>query len=567
MGRRTLVGLFSRPGRTFPRRGPRSSKRRFRSLQAVLAGTIGLSAVGFSIAATLGQSAAADTATFTSATVGTTGQTPQFSQSGYWSMAWSFTCTGGPGSFVADVIQPVSDNYYTDAGPDENASSESGVSYYFDTGVFSITVDSSCSWTITVSPSSATPASGDASFSSTQTGSQGNTSPFSESGSWTMNWSYSCPPSDTTPDFVVDIDPSVEGAPADTGPNDQNQSDSGGDAYTDSGLFELSVFTQCSWTITVAGTSTTPTSTPTTTPSGPGIPVQRIYGQDAIGTSIAVSQAEFATPGSATAVVLARSDYFSDALAGGPLAAQVNGPLLITSGAPVSSTIDPRVLAEIERVLPAGHVVYVLGGPEALSPEIDAALSAAGYEVDRIAGADEFATAVAVADALGNPSTIFEATGLNFPDALSAVPAAIQAHGAILLTNGDVQAPETAAYLSAHPPVTKYAIGGPLAAAGADPTAIPIYGQDLWGTSEAVANEFFASADTFGAATGAYFADALSGGVFMGMSGHIGPMLLVEPTLPLPSAITAYMASNQNLASGYVFGGPVAVGNDVVGAL
>jgi len=536
------------------------------STRGAVAGLVGLCALGLCVTTVLVNPAGADTATYTSAEVGNSGQTPQFTQTTSWSLAWSFSCSGGPGSFIADVIQPISDDN-DDQGPYEFAMSESGTDYFNDTGVFSITVDSTCSWSITVSPSSPSPAAGSASFSSSQTGTSGTTPPFSESGQWSLAWSYNCPTSDTAPDFVAEIDAPPGDDTGDTGPNDQNQTDSGTDTYLDSGVFSISVSSQCPWTMSVSGSSSPPPTTPPTTPSGPGLPMIRIYGQDAIGTSIAVSQSEFPTTGSATAVVLARSDYFSDALAGGPLAAQVNGPLLITSGAPISSSLDPRVLTEIERVLPAGHTVYVLGGPLALSPGIDAALTSAGYVVVRVEGADEYATAVAVANALGNPSTIFEATGLNFPDALSAVPAAIQTHGAILLTNGSAQAPETAAYLSAHPPQTRYAIGGPLAAAGADPSAIRIYGSDLWGTSAAVANQFFASADTFGAATGAYFADALSGGVFMGMSGHIGPMLLVDPSLPLPSAITGFLGSDSNLTGGYVFGGPVAVGNDVSGAL
>lgn len=96
--------------------------------------------------------------------------------------------------------------------------------------------------------------------------------------------------------------------------------------------------------------------------------ISQIYGTDAIGTSIAISQAEFA-PGAAKAVVLARSDFFSDALAGGPLAAAVGGPLLITPGAPISADIDPRVLAEIQRVLPIGGTVYVLGGDLAIQQQ------------------------------------------------------------------------------------------------------------------------------------------------------------------------------------------------------
>jgi hypothetical protein len=297
------------------------------------------------------------------------------------------------------------------------------------------------------------------------------------------------------------------------------------------------------------------------------IPVQRIYGSDAVGTAIAVSETEFPKTGSAKAVVLARSDFFSDALAGGPLAAQEQGPLLITPGASLSPNLDPRVLGEIQRVLPTGGTVYILGGDLALSPNIDTALQAAGYATQRIAGADEYATAVDIAEQLGNPTTIFEATGLDFPDALSAVPAAIEEHGAILLTEGSSQSLETYAYIIDHPGDTRYAIGGPLAAAGADGGAMPVYGEDLYDTSAAVATTFFPHATVFGAATGAGFPDALAGGAFMGAPGVLGPMLLVQPSLPLPPNIAAYLAGNSQLANGYLFGGPLAVGDDVLGAL
>ena len=298
------------------------------------------------------------------------------------------------------------------------------------------------------------------------------------------------------------------------------------------------------------------------------VPVQRIYGIDAIGTSIVVSEAEFPAAGSAKAVVLARSDFFADALAGGPLAAKLGGPLLITPGASLSTTLDPRVQAEIQRVLPVGDTVYILGGDLALSPNIDTQLQALGYVTQRIAGADEYGTAVDIAEAEGNPTTIFEATGLSFQDALSAVPAAIKEHGAILLTDGTTQAPETAAYLAANPGDTRYAIGGPLAAYGADPTATPVYGQDLYETSAAVASTFFPSATVFGAATGTNFPDALSGGVFMGEPGTQGPMLLVEPFGPLPPTIDSYLSGvASELTQGYLFGGPVAVSDDVLSEL
>jgi hypothetical protein len=300
------------------------------------------------------------------------------------------------------------------------------------------------------------------------------------------------------------------------------------------------------------------------TPSSPT--VTRVYGSDAIATAIAISQADFPKTGSAGAVVLARSDFFSDALAGGPLATELDGPLLTTQGASSSSLLDPRVLSEIERVLPVGKTVYVLGGDLALSPGIDSTLESVGYKVVREAGADEWATAVDIAEQMGNPTTIFESTGLSFYDSMSAVPAAIESRGAILLTDGTAQAPETATYLAAHTSDRRYAIGGPLTAAGADPGAIAVYGQDFYGTAAAVAKYFFPRPTSFGAATSMTFTDALSAGPELGSAD--APMLLVPPLGPLPSVISQYLSSVANaLKGGTVYGGPLAVGNDVLGEL
>jgi putative cell wall-binding protein len=297
-------------------------------------------------------------------------------------------------------------------------------------------------------------------------------------------------------------------------------------------------------------------------------PLITIFGPDAIGTSIATSQYELPTPGSAPVVVLARSDFFADALTGGPLAAFFGGPLLITPGTPLSLGLDPRVLAEIQRVLVPGGTVYILGGTQALSPWIDLQLANLGYVTHRVAGANQNGTAVAVAGVLGNPSTIFEATGLSFQDALSAVPAAILTHGAILLTNGATQSPETAAYLAAFPGDTRYAIGGALAAGGADPTATDIAGSDLYGTSAAVAQTFFGSGvHAFAIATGVSYQDALGGGVFITTGGRVGPMLLVAPNVPLPPSIAAYLATLGPSTQGYAFGGVLAISVAVLGAV
>lgn len=303
-----------------------------------------------------------------------------------------------------------------------------------------------------------------------------------------------------------------------------------------------------------------------TTPSSAGpLPLTRLWGLDAVETTALTGLEGF--PNGASSVVLARSDFFSDALAGGPLAASLGGPLLITPGGAATS-LDPITALAMLFLLPPGGTVYVLGGTQAISPSIASEIQQLGFNPQRIAGDTEYGTAVAIAQQLGNPSTVFEATGLSFQDALSSVPAAIATHAAILLTDGSTQDPETAAYLSAHPPTTRYAIGGTQAAAGADPAATPVYGADLWGTSAAVAAKFFPSPTTAGFATGLDFPDALGGGVFLGLPGTVGPMLLVNSSAPLPQPITDYLSSAAStLTQAYLFGGPGAVGDDVVQAV
>jgi putative cell wall-binding protein len=290
-------------------------------------------------------------------------------------------------------------------------------------------------------------------------------------------------------------------------------------------------------------------------------PIVRLSGGDRILTAIAVSMNGFPTAGSAGAVVLARGfDVFADALAGTPLAVAKHAPLLLTS----SDSLDSRTLAEIQRVLPSGGTVYVLGGLSALSSSIDASLSSAGFVVVRLAGADRFGTAVQIAAALGNPTKILEATGLNFPDALSAGAAAAKVGGAVLLTSDTTQAGATAGYLAAHPGDVRFAIGGE--AAAADPGATPIVGSDRFQTSARVAANFFSAPTVIAAALGTNFPDALSGGAFIGAKG--GPLVLVLPSAPLPPDIQAYLSANHTtIASGFLYGGTGVVGEDVRTAL
>ena len=285
----------------------------------------------------------------------------------------------------------------------------------------------------------------------------------------------------------------------------------------------------------------------------------RLAGSNRQATAVAVSQSQFPTAGSAQAVVLARADVFADALAGGPLAAAKHAPLLLTS----SGSLDAVTKAEITRVLPAGGTVYVLGGTSAVSDAVTSAIGGLGDVAQRIAGADRFATAVAIAGAMGDPSTVFEASGTNFPDALSAVPAAIATHGAIVLTNGSAQSSATLGYLGAHATI-RYAIGGP--AAWADPSAVALAGATRYATSQAVALAFFPDATGISVASGVTFPDALAGGVLAGTTNQ--PMLLVPPTGPLPEPTAAYLTTRHGkVTKSTGYGGTAAISNATLTAI
>ena len=297
-------------------------------------------------------------------------------------------------------------------------------------------------------------------------------------------------------------------------------------------------------------------SVPSVLPAALPSNVRRISGASRFDTAIATSQDQFAVSGSAAAVVLTRADTYPDALAGVPLAAKVGGPLLLTS----SNSLSTAVRAEIVRVLPAGAPVYILGGTSAVSAAVATTITGLGFVVHRLAGANRFATAVAVAGALGNPTTVFEATGLNFPDALAGGSAAIEAGAAILLTNGSVPAAETTAYLAAHSGGTHYALGGP--AAAADPTATAISGSDRYQTAAQVAETFFHTPAIVGVATGTNFPDALAAGP--DLASKDAPLLLVPSRGVLPPGTTGQLLNYaQTLRSALVFGGATSVADSV----
>jgi hypothetical protein len=289
----------------------------------------------------------------------------------------------------------------------------------------------------------------------------------------------------------------------------------------------------------------------------------------------------------AEAVVLARGDLFPDALAGGPLAADAEGPLLLTP----PTALHPATAEEIGRVLAPDGLVYLLGGTSAISAGVEQQLNAAGYQTQRLAGSNRFQTSLAIADELPDTSNFFFATGLNFPDALAAgTAAAALTLGAKLdedpetrpfavLLTADHQMPTAVADFAwerggQHDEWTLLTAGGQADAAavaefGTDNLAGQFVGADRYETTTLIADAIYTDTsgelvgDGVGLATGINFPDALAASAYLAWFAN--PLLLTGSTLSGPTA--GFLADHAGEGSFLeAFGGTRAVSQPVLDA-
>ena len=156
--------------------------------------------------------------------------------------------------------------------------------------------------------------------------------------------------------------------------------------------------------------------------------VTRLAGADRFATAAAISADTFGI--GVPNVLIATGENFPDALAGGPAATLLSGPILLVR----QNSIPPATATELTRLLPED--IIVLGGPVAISADVETQLAAfTAGTVTRLEGANRFVTAAAISAATFDPgvSDVFIATGLDFPDALAGGPIAAAAQGPILL--------------------------------------------------------------------------------------------------------------------------------------
>jgi len=176
----------------------------------------------------------------------------------------------------------------------------------------------------------------------------------------------------------------------------------------------------------------------------------RIAGSDRYATAARTSAATF--DAGVPVAYVATGASFPDALTGGVAAGRQGGPILLVR----STSIPSATATELARLEP-GRIV-VLGGTSAISSAVATSLRpyATSASVTRLAGADRYATSLAISKATtGNdaPRTVYVATGASFADGLSATPVAARANGPLLIVpRGSLTAPVAAELLRLNPP-------------------------------------------------------------------------------------------------------------------
>lgn len=274
----------------------------------------------------------------------------------------------------------------------------------------------------------------------------------------------------------------------------------------------------------------------------------RISGNDRYSTAVELSASEF-TSGSRPVVVIASGRDYPDALAAGPAASALGGPLLL-----VSPTEIPAVVGrELTRLQPSA--IVIAGGSGSVSAAVEAQLRSYVSSPDavvRLWGVDRYATSRAVVgdvfgDVPGVP--VFIATGANYPDALAAGAAASYYGGAVLLVNGSAATIDTATrtLLDRLDPGFIVIAGGPgVVSAGiesqlvsryqdADSPVFRLFGAGRYETAAAI-NTLFPEADSVYLANGQGFADALAAGPIAARTGS--PLYLA-----LPNCVPSFVLS------------------------
>lgn len=262
--------------------------------------------------------------------------------------------------------------------------------------------------------------------------------------------------------------------------------------------------------------------------------VDRVSGEDRYSTAVAATRKGFAdTDAPISVAYIASGQNYPDALSAGPAAVHQNGALLLV----LPTSIPSAVEAELQRLKP--QKIVIVGGVLAVGSAVEQQLRNLDHAPDviRLEGESRYETSRMVASyAWATSPVAFLATGGNFPDALSAGPAAATVDAPLILIDGtatEIDEP-TAALLTRLRTGETVVVGGPNVVTDAlfddlftyAPSVTRISGGSRYETASSVVLAYFTDSALAFVATGENFPDALAGGA---LAGRVGAPLYLTP--------------------------------------
>ncbi|MBU5306863.1 cell wall-binding repeat-containing protein [Clostridioides mangenotii] len=175
--------------------------------------------------------------------------------------------------------------------------------------------------------------------------------------------------------------------------------------------------------------------------------VTSLSGTDRFETAVEISKEAFldyketgAVEKKAKAVVLVGENAIVDGLASAPLAKAVSAPILLTK----ANEVPQMTMKEIERVVDEDCDVYLIGGTNTISKDVEKQLiNKLNANVVRVSGEDRYATSAEIADELqdhldgSKQETAYVVGGDGLADAMSVASIAAEKNAPILVTQKD----------------------------------------------------------------------------------------------------------------------------------
>lgn len=312
---------------------------------------------------------------------------------------------------------------------------------------------------------------------------------------------------------------------------------------------------------------------------------RRVAGMDRYETAAEISYlmfpgthlpATYPEPAGPDTLVVANGHSFTDALAGGLLAARHGAPLLLTGAAylhPV--TADEILRLTVSKQLANGMPlkVYLVGNTTSVSNQVFADLQSLDpvTEVVRLAGGTAYSTAAAVAvetsKSVGVSDTVFVVNAAGWADALAVGPVAQAAEAPVLLVDRNTVPPQTSSVIRAlgakhvvvagGPGVVSTACANALDAIEGVDSVVRVAGTDRYKTAKAVAEYGVTNHGLdngrFILASGLGFADALP---TASMAARMNaPLLLTKSTVLVPEVSQYASGMYGPTGPSYIVGG------------